>query len=826
MKLPLSWLTSHVATDLKVDELADVMSQHGLEVEGITRPSEGIDGVRTARVLAHHPHPDADKLRVVHVTGEDGDGEIEVVCGASNFDAGDVVVHAPPGSHIPGMQLDARSLRGVVSNGMLCSPRELGLGDDHAGILVLDEHTPVGIDLAALIPVGEPVIEIAVQADRGDHLGILGVARDLAAILDTTFTGLEVPAPVGAGKVDVTLSTDRCARFVTWELQDVAIGPAPLWMRQRLLQCGVRPIDAVVDVTNYVMLETGQPLHAFDLGTIRGGRLNVREASGGERLVTLDGIERTLVTGDLVIEDSERLASLAGVMGGLDTEVTAATTSVLIEAAVWDPAAIRATSRRLGLVSEASVRFERRVDPEGAERAAGRAAALLMDVAGARATGSGVVEAPENPAWASRSSVELDTGQVRRLLGVEALDAGRQQILLQRSGCAIEIRGERLNVVAPSWRGDLGRPADLAEEIARLHGYDQIPAVVPSVPLAGGRSAAQQLARDVRSIMLAYGFDEAVSRPFVGDEACQGVLPSAGRVVLSNPLAKDAAAMRPSLVEGLLKAVRHNVGQGRAGVALGEIGRIFRPVDDPVTEVLDTLAQSSRGGDWRWTGPDGQGLPTQPRALALVAQGLASGPDWLDPTTTYDVYDILATFDRVAEALSPPDRPITLVRDPVERDGFHPGRSARLTVDGHEVGFVGQLHPDEATRRDLPEPVVVGELLVEPFLTAVPEGGFAPKRARTLARHPAMAIDVALVAADDITFAQLVGIVHQGAGELLDEWWWFDEYRGSQVGPGHRSVAIRLRLHHPDRQLTDADADEVIASIEAAAAPAGVRLRR
>jgi phenylalanyl-tRNA synthetase beta chain len=451
VKLPLSWLTSLVDVDLPLADLVDVMSLNGLEVEDVTTPGRGVAGVRTARVVDWAPHPDADKLRVVRVTGDGGDGEVEVVCGAANFDVGDVVAHALPGGHVPGvagpdgapgLTLEARTIRGVTSQGMLASARELELGDDHAGILVLPGDTPLGAELTDLLPVGEPVIEIAVQADRGDHLSVLGVARDLAAILDTRWHAPEVPAPVAGPTVPVTLATDGCERFVTWALEDVTIRPSPPWLALRLVQCGMRPIDLVVDVTNLVMLELGQPLHAFDLATLRGPAMTVRDAAGGEQLVTLDDQVRRLEAGDLVIDDAERPISLAGVMGGLDTEVTTATTRVLLEAAVWDPAAIRRTSRRLGLVSEASSRFERRVDPEGADRAVARAAQLLIDLGGARAVGTDRVDASEPPAWARRARVELDPARVRALLDLD-LDAAAQAALLERSGCEVQPAGER-----------------------------------------------------------------------------------------------------------------------------------------------------------------------------------------------------------------------------------------------------------------------------------------------------------------------------------------------------------------------------------------------
>ncbi len=832
MKLPLSWLRELVDLDLDVDDLTAVMSLSGLEVEDVTRPGAGASGIRTARVLHWEPHPDADTLRLVRVTGEGGDGEVEVVCGASNFDVGDVVVHALPGGFVPGvtgpdggkgLTLEARRIRGVTSQGMIASAKELEVGDDHTGILVLDPDTPLGAPLDELIPVGDPVIEIAVQADRGDHLSILGVARDLAAILDTGWRVPQVPADPDGASVPVTLRTAACSAFHTWTLDDVHIGGSPLWLRQRLAQCGMRPIDVAVDVTNLVMLELGQPLHAFDLDRVRGPALTVREADGPEHLTTLDGQRRELVAGDLVIDDAERAVSLAGVMGGGDTEVSASTRRILLEGAVWEPTTIRATSRRLGLTSEASNRFERGVDPQGAGRAVARAAGLLQDLAGARPTGGGAALTEPEPDWAGRPTVTLDTTRVRRTLALDLSDAD-QVGLLERAGATVTATDVgTLSVTPPSWRRDLRRPADLTEEIIRLHGYDQVPEVMPALPTTGGLTAAQQLERDARQLALAAGFHEAKTRPFVGDDAIDGLVPSDGRVRLANPLAQDAAAMRPSLIEGLLQAVRHNHGQGRPGIALAELGRCFRPVQDPLAAALDAVV----GDGWRWTDPEGQPIPVQPQVLALAAQGLKLGDGWLDVETRWSVTDLIDVFDRVARHLSPPDDDAwKLTRVPIERDGYHPGRSASLRLRGQEIGVVGQLHPEEADRRDLPEPVVVGELLLEPFLAAVPADGHPPIQARTLVRHPAMTVDVALVADESVAYATLEQAVRDGAGSLLDELWWFDEYRGAQVGEGRRSVAMRLRLQDPDRQLTDEDAERTIASIGEVAGAIGATLRR
>lgn len=817
MRIPLSWLTSMVDVDLPLDDLVERLSASGLEVEGVTRPGGGVRGVATARVLHHEPHPDADSLRLVDVTGPGGVGEVRVVCGAANFDVGDVVLHAAVGAEIPGLTLEARTIRGQVSAGMLASARELGLGEDHSGLLVLESDAPLGVPLDELVPIGEPVIEIAVQPDRGDLLSIRGVARDLAAVLDTTMRPDVLPLatrPVAAGAT-VRLHTDAVGAFVAWTLEGATVRRSPLWLRTRLAQCGVRSIDSVVDVTNYVMLELGQPLHAFDLDRVAGATLDVRSADGGEGLRTLDGTERTLVAGDLVIDDAEGPASLAGVMGGERTEVHAGTTRILLEGAVWDPAAIRRTSRRLGLVSEASTRFERRVDPEGAEEAVARAAHLLAATADAEAVAATAV-AREGGAWLAPTQVTADAERIRALLALD-LDASAQAALLRRSGSTVSVEGERLTVVPPSWRGDLGREADLAEEVARLHGFEHVPAELPPLVVRGGRSAGQRVELAMRAAVLAAGFDEVVTRPFVGDRTLAGVHPSSGRVRLANPLAKDAAAMRPGLLDGLLATLRRNRGQGRAGMAIAELGRLHRPVDDVLGQQLDAIL----GTAWRWEGPDGQALPLQPRALGVAAYGARMGPGWLDEDDTWSVIDVLAAFDEVARRAGGE----ALERQPVRREGWHPGRTVLLLLDGVEVGIAGQLHPAEADHWDLPEPVVAGELLLEVLHRSVGSDAGVARRAPDLVRHPAVVVDVAVVAHDDRTVAEISDAVREAAGPLLDELWWFDEFRGAQLPAEHRSLAYRLRLQDPDRQLNDQDADGVLKAVEAAIVGMGASLR-
>lgn len=815
MRIPLSWLTSMVDVTLPVDDLVELLSASGLEVEGVTTPGAGIAGVRVVKVLHHERHPDADNLRLVDVSNPDGSEVTRVVCGASNFDVGDLVLHAPVGSSIPGMRLEARSIRGQVSNGMLASARELGLGDDHSGLLLLDDDVPVGAELTDLVPLGEPVIEVAVQPDRGDHLSILGVARDLAALLGTSVrASMELQSTPTAAGIPVALETEHVAVFVAWTLENTVVRRSPLWMRTRLAQCGLRSLNNVVDVTNYVMLELGHPLHAFDLDRIAGESLRVREANDGETLQTLDGVDRSLQAGDVIIEDQDGPASLAGVMGGERTEVHTATRRILLEGALWNPARIRRTSRRLGLVSEASTRFERRVDPDGVERAVARAAQLLADTAGARASGA-THQVGQGSPWRETEVFTASPGRIAGLLALE-LDAEEQAALLRRSGCEVRVSAKELEVRPPSWRGDLSREADLAEEIARLHGYAHIPAILPPLLKQGGLSTSQRLERTLREGVLAFGFDEVVTRPFVGLKVFAGVHPSAGRVDLANPLAQDAAAMRPGLLDGLLATLRRNRGQGRSGMAVCEFGRIHRPAVDPLGTALDALI----GNTWRWRGPGEQELPLQPRALGLAAFGVKGGAGWLDEHQRWDVEDVLAAFEEVARRAGLQ----SLTKRREERAGWHPGRTVVIECDGIEIGIAGQLHPRTAEAWDLPHAAVAGELLTEIVLARAAARSGLP-HAPQLVRHPAVVIDVAVVAPVSLPTADVTRAIEDAAGVLLDDLRWFDEFSGEQLPDDHRSLGFRLRLQDAARQLTDADADAVLTAISAAVSELGGSLR-
>ncbi|MFN2555964.1 MAG: phenylalanine--tRNA ligase subunit beta [Nitriliruptorales bacterium] len=819
MKVPLSWLAEFVDLDLPLDELLEVMGRNGLEVDDVRTPGAGVEGLRVARVLEVSEHPHADRLVVANV--DDGEHERTVCAGVRNFAAGDLVPLALPGASLPGgSRIERREVRGVMSDGMLCSARELEVADDHSGIMVLHDGPEPGSDIHEVLPLGEPVVDVAVPADRGDLHSVFGIARDLAAIL-----GIEVhePSSRGAGRtpgdgpVPVHVeAVEGCSTYVGWVVGDLKQATSPWWLRRRLEVCGVRSLFNLVDVTNYVMLELGQPLHAFDLDTLYGPGIRVRWGRPGENLLTLDGRVRVLQPEDLVIADQDRAVALAGVMGGGDTEVGEATTRILLEAAAFEPGAVRKTSRRLGLVSESSLRFERRVDAAGTWRAAARAVDLLLDLA----TGSDLGVRVDGPGEPGPRPIRLDTSRTARFLGLPELDDEDQVALLQRAGVEVKsLAAGLLEATPPTWRADLQRGADLAEEIARLYGYEKIPANLPSIPLEGGLNSRQRAERDVRRAVLAAGFHESQTLPFVALNALCLLAPrDTHRVRLQNPVAKDVASMRPGLVEGLLGVARHNVGQGRSGLAVFELGRIFRVPGGPLDEVV------GRTGNWRWTGPNGETLPTQPLALGLLACGAQHGHGWLDRDAKWSIFDLLAALDEVVARLTPGETS-GLARVRADHPALHPGRTAALYWQGSEVGIVGQLHPAEASARNLPESTVVAELLLEPLWQHLARRALPAPQAPLLARHPAVGVDVAVVADEDVPFAMVEEAVRTGAGERLDGLWWFDEYRGPQVGTGKRSLAFHLRLQALDRQLTDADAEAVIQAVAEAVGEIGGSLR-
>jgi phenylalanyl-tRNA synthetase beta chain len=779
---PLSWLRDFAPFDQPVEVLADMLSNLGLVVDGITHVGGGLDGVEVVEILDIRPHPNADKIRLVDV--DRGDGEkLQIACGAWNMAVGDLVPLATIGTVLPGgMEIARRKMRGEWSNGMLCAAEEVGLpnasGED--GLLILPPGlAPPGTPLTdALGIVPDVVFDLDISPNRPDCLSIAGIARDLAAALELPWSlpagppAPPVDAAVPAARVDVD-SPDLCPRFTGTVIEGVAVGPSPAWMAQRLTLAGMRPISNVVDVSNYVMLELGQPNHAYDLDRLGGGGLVARRARPAERLTTLDGVERVLEGDDCVIGDATgNPVGVGGIMGGASAEIGPATTTVLLEAATFTAMAIARTGKRLNLHSEARARFERGVDPHLPAVAVDRFTALLaatQDTAPRPGPTTDIVSENDLPA---SPTILCRTAKVNALLGTDLPDA-EVASLLGRLGFDVSAVGEGVaSVRVPSWRPDIDREVDLVEEVARLHGYERIARTVPEGHRpASGLTTYQRFRRRVREALAGAGLLEAWTTTFL-DPADLGRagLPAVA-VEVANPLDRRESILRTSLLPGLLGALRFNADRQAADVELFEVGRTFaRPSGDRM-------------------------LPDEREELAAVLSG-----EGRDATTAAWLWALLVDALRLEG--------LTVHADEVV--GLHPTRAARiLGADGEVLGALGEVAPEVAAAFGLRGRVAVLHLDLE-RLAAQPTRS---ELAAPISRFPASDIDLAFVVADGVPAASVEATVREAAGDLLESVALFDVYRGERLGAGRRSLAYRLRFRAPDRTLTDGEVGDRRAAV-------------
>lgn len=789
--ISLRWLREFA--DLPDDgrEIAAALVDLGHEVEGIRRVEADFSGVVVARVLEVRPHPRADKLRLVRV--DTGSGEQEVVCGAWNFEAGAIVPLSTVGAVLAGgLQVGERQIRGVLSRGMICSEAELGLSEESSGILVLDEGHAVGSDFAAALPYPDVLLEVSTTSNRPDAMSIYGLARDLAARYGVPLRALSAdPGPAGApttGRV-VVEDAERCPRFTAREVRGLTIGPSPLWMRLRLRDAGVRPISNVVDVTNYVMLELGQPLHSFDLDRVPEETLVVRRAHPKERLTTLDGVERRLSTEDLLIASPAGALGLAGIMGGESSEVRPDTRRVFLEVAHFAAPGILLSSKRHGLQTEASARFGRGVDPALPPIASARAARLIADLAGGEVAGEFI---DHYPASIEPWTVELAPGEPARLLGAE-LGAARIEDLLRRLG--FRVAGfDPWTVTVPTYRPDVTRPADLVEEIARLHGYDSFPSRLPK-GVGEGLPMWERRRRLIRRVLVGAGCYEVLNFPFQGPEAVEALGlpeddPRRSPVKMRNPLSDDQGFLCSSLIPGLLQSLRANATRGREDAALFEMGRVFLPAEGA--------------------------LPAQPRRLAYALVGRRPGALSDHAVPERDGRDAVGVWEALGKALGLDWR----IEQAVE-PAFHPGRTGRVIVDDRAVGVVGEVHPAVAARFGLSARVALGDFDLETLLAGPGRGEFAVP-----SPYPPVVFDLAYDLPELVPAAGLIKQVRRGAGPFLERAEIFDVFRGPPLAEGRKSLAVRLTFRHPGRTLTDEDLVPVRAAIsEAVGASLGGRLR-
>ncbi len=831
MRVPLSWLREYVdlpATETGRDVQAKLISA-GLEVETVEHLGADLKGplvvgqVLTIEELEGFKKP--IRFCTVNVGQANGTGEPqEIVCGARNFAVGDKVVVVLPGATLPGgFSISARKTYGKTSHGMICSSDELGMGDDGThGIIVLPPETEVGKDAIELLELVDEVLDIAVTANRGDCLSIRGVAREAAIAYGLPLRDpalLDVPGPNAYGYPVKIADPTGCDRFTARTVTGLsAEARSPIWLQRRLQKVGMRPISLAVDVTNYVMMELGQPLHAYDRSLVQG-TIGVRRAQEGERIVTLDGTERKLHAEDLVITDDRGPIGLAGVMGGANTEIAdhgdteKATSDVVIEAAHFDQVSIARTARRHKLSSEASRRFERGVDPQAAAAAAQRTVDLLVLLAGGTAE-SGVTEisAPSAP-----HTIRVPADHPDKVAGVEY---GRETVVrrLQEVGCDVYGQDE-LIVTVPSWRPDLTDPNDLAEEVIRLEGYENLPSTLPRPPAGRGLTSRQRLHRRVGRALAGAGYVEALNYPFVGEQVFDQLGldaddPARRVVKLVNPLSDEEPALRTSLLPGLLGALRRNDGRGAHDLALFETGLVFHPRDEQ--RVAADLPVDRRPSEDDLAALDAA-LPDQPRHVAVVLTGAREQAGWWGkgrPADWADAVEAARTVAREAGA--------ELGVRKGQYGPWHPGRCAELTitVDGEErvIGHAGELHPRVLKTLGLPARTCAMEL----DLDAVARVGDDTPQAPSISTFPVATQDVALVVDAFVPAAEVEAALREGAGELLESIRLFDVYdNAEQLGEGRKSLAYALRFRAGDRTLT---VDEASAARDAAVALAGERV--
>ena len=782
MKFSLAWLKDHLDTNASAEEIADKLTSIGLEVEGLSNPAEALAPFRIAKVLSAEKHPQADKLQVLSVDA--GGGPVQVVCGAPNARAGMVGVFGAPGTYVPGIDLTLKvaAIRGVESRGMMCSSRELELGDDHSGIIELPADAPVGTGYVDYAGLGDPVFDVAITPNRQDCMGVRGIARDLAATGIGTLKPLDVPQIEGSFPcpVDIRIEDpEGCPAFFGRAIRGLTNGSSPDWMQQRLKAAGQRPISALVDITNYVMLDHGRPSHAYDIAKLAGG-LTARAARDGEKVLALNEKEYALAPFMTVIADDAQVHDIGGIMGGENSGVSEATTDVMLEVAYFTPELIARTGQALGLTSDARSRFERGVDPAFLDDGLAILTGLIVDICGGEP--SAAIRAGAPPV--EQRVIAFDFARTKALGGLEVAEA-EQRAILERLG--FSVAGNQVTI--PTWRRDVEDPADLVEEVARIVGYD----AVPSTPLrrvagvaAPTATRSQLTERRLRRTAAARGLDEAVTWSFIaeGEAAAFG----GGEWRLANPISEDMKVMRPSLLPGLIAAARRNLDRGASSVRLFEIGRRYlADAERPTLTLL--LAGEKRGRDWR----AGKALP-------------------------FDAFDAKAEALALLEAAGVPVA--NLQTFPDAGPTWHPGRSARLGLGPKTiVAAFGELHPSLEASVDAPSRAVAAEI----YLDAIPEPRSAD-RARAAFAPPALQAisrDFAFIVPEGVTADALLRTVRGADKSAITGVLLFDRFEA----PEGLSLAVEVTLQPADKSFTDEQISDISSRIVAAAEKLGARLR-
>ncbi len=784
MKVTYNWLKEFVDFDLTPQELADLLTMLGLEVEGVTSLGSGMDEVVVARVVEKNQHPNADKLSLCKV--DSGNGILSVVCGAQNFKQGDTVALAQVGAVLPGeFKIKRSKIRGEESCGMLCSEKELGLAEESAGIMVLADDLPLGKPFFEAIGLKDTVFEIGLTPNRADCLSVIGIAREIAAKLGKKVRYQSVVVPEYGEPVDSKIAVaiqdpTGCPRYAARFISGCSIAPSPPWLVKRLNAVGVRSISNVVDVTNLVMIELGHPLHAFDYTQVAGGQIIVRKAVEGELFRTLDSQERVLTAADLMICDKERPVALAGIMGGENSEITDRTTDILLESAFFDPPTIRRTSKRLGLHTESSHRFERGADLEMVTKAIDRAASLIAQLSGGNVA-KGIVD--NFPAPRPAVSVTFRPERANAILGL-SLSPDRMADLFRNLEFQVQpVSNNSFQVTIPSYRIDIEREIDLIEEICRLNGFDQVPATLPVARVISDRpSLHQRLQRLVRNHCVEEGMHEIVTFSFIGPDAADKLLladddPRRNAIRLCNPLATEQSVMRTTLLPGLLETASRNMSFRRLDLRLFEMRRVYHA-------------------------DSGRELPNEPMYCAGIISGLRDKEGWCQDKVEVDFFDAKGIVENLFDQLQIGS--VTWVSDQPE-PYYHPGKSCRILAGKTLIGTVGELHPHVQAAYEVERPVYYFELNFEELVRLTGKGvAIEPP-----SRFPESVRDVALLAPFDLPAASLIDCVHGSKVKELEAVAIFDLYQGDRLPAGSKSIALRLRYRAADRTLTDEEVQQL-----------------
>lgn len=799
MRLSINWLKDYLDLTIPTAELAERLTMVGLEVEAIEFISPVFSGVVVGRVKRVEPHPRADRLQIAIV--EDGGQEYRVVCGAPNLQAGRLYPFAPVGATLAGnKRLQAAKLRGVVSEGMLLAEDELGLSDDHTGLMEIPQDLDVGADLAVALELSDQVLEVAITPNRSDCLSVLGLAREIAALLDQPLRlplvgFLESLEPIERWASVTINAPDHCPRYTARLIQNLKVKASPFWLRQRLQACGLRAINNLVDVTNYVLLEYGQPLHAFDFDRLAGGQIVVRLPEPHERsFTTLDGQERPLYPETLLICDAETPIAVAGVMGGLASEVTASTQRVLIESAYFNPRSIRRTAKRLGLATESSYRFERGVDPEGVIHALERATQLMATLGEGQVL-QGRIDVYPRPI--TRPRLRVRPSRVNAILGLELSQTRIGELLRRLQMPPQTIDADTLEVQVPSYRGDLTREVDLVEEVARLHGFGHIPVTMPVVAVSSRRPSREVRLREAaKAILVGLGFFETITYAFQAERLFDflrsGDTELGPFLRLANPLSEEQAVMRLDLLPGLLDTMRKNAAQRIHDARIFEISKIFLP-------------------------RPGEPLPREKPMLAGLMSGSRQPPAWNIKAEALDFFDLKGVVEALLDGLRIPQVSFQPAADlSFLQDG------ARVFSQDQELGFLGELHPEVGERFDLKRPAWIFSIDFERLTTVASEWGtFTP-----LPRYPAVYRDLALELDEAIPAAQVLAAIYRHGRSWVVDVHLFDVYTGPPMPLGKRSLAFRLCYRDPARTLTDVEVNQQHeALVQALQRELGARLR-